>query len=290
MGIGVLLDVSYVLAKPFQSMFLALCAELGTIAVYPIAVHFGLTNGEAASIAMVGGADGPMVLFTSLTLAKHLFVPITVVAYLYLGLTYGGYPYLIKLMVPKRLRAITPTAPARQPQVTSMQKMMFVVVACTVLCFLFPVAAPLILSLFLGVAVREAGLTSFVDFIGGPVLYGSTFFLGLQLGVLCEAKTILNPQIFLLLLLGILALLLSGIGGILGGYVMYFIKKGDFNPVVGIAGVSCVPTTAKVAQKSVNEVAPEVLILPDALGANISGVLTTAIIAGIYTALVPLLK
>jgi oxaloacetate decarboxylase beta subunit len=290
MGIGVLLDVSYVLAKPFQSMFLALCAELGTVAVYPIAVHLGLTNGEAASIAMVGGADGPMVLFTSLTLSKHLFVPITVVAYLYLGLTYGGYPYLIKLMVPKRLRAINPTTPPRQPRISSMQKMMFVVVACTGLCFLFPVAAPLILSLFLGVAVREAGLTAFVDFIGGPVLYGSTFFLGLQLGVLCEANTILNPQIFLLLLLGILALLLSGIGGILGGYVMYFIKKGDFNPVVGIAGVSCVPTTAKVAQKSVNEVAPEVLILPDALGANISGVLTTAILAGIYTALVPLLK
>lgn len=139
-------------------------------------------------------------------------------------------------------------------------------------------------------AVREAGLTAFVDFIGGPVLYGSTFFLGLQLGVLCEANTILNPQIFLLLLLGILALLLSGIGGILGGYAMYFIKKGNFNPVVGIAGVSCVPTTAKVAQKSVNEVAPEVLILPDALGANISGVITTAILAGIYTALIPLLK
>jgi oxaloacetate decarboxylase beta subunit len=93
-----------------------------------------------------------------------------------------------------------------------------------------------------------------------------------------------------LLLLGILALLLSGIGGILGGYAMYFLKKGNFNPVVGIAGVSCVPTTAKVAQKSVNEVAPEVLILPDALGANISGVLTTAILAGIYTALIPLIK
>jgi carboxybiotin decarboxylase len=290
MGIGVLLDVSYVLARPFESMFIALCAELGTIATFPIAVACGLNYGEAASIAMVGGADGPMVLFTSLSLSKHLFVPITVVAYLYLGLTYGGYPYLIKLLIPKRLRGIKPAPPAKIVQVTTGEKLAFTVISCTILCLLFPVAAPLFLSLFVGVAVKEAGLTHFVEVIGGPILYGSTFFLGLLLGILCEANTILNPQIFLLLMLGILSLLISGIGGILGGYVLYFLKKGNYNPVVGIAGVSCVPTTAKVAQKSVNEVAPEVLILPEALGANISGVITTAIIAGIYITLIPFFR
>ena len=104
MGIGVLLDVGYVMARPFQSMIIALFAELGTIAVFPIAVGLGLTEQEAASVATIGGADGPMVLFTSLVLAKHLFVPITVVGYLYLGLTYGGYPYLIKWLIPKKLR------------------------------------------------------------------------------------------------------------------------------------------------------------------------------------------
>jgi Na+-transporting methylmalonyl-CoA/oxaloacetate decarboxylase beta subunit len=96
MGIGVLLDVGFVMARPFQSMILALFAELGTVATFPIAVALGMNYGEAASVAMIGGADGPMVLFTSLTLAKELFVPITVVGYLYLGLTYGGYPYLIR--------------------------------------------------------------------------------------------------------------------------------------------------------------------------------------------------
>jgi carboxybiotin decarboxylase len=290
MGIGVLLDVSYVLARPFESMFLALAAELGTVATFPIAVAAGLSYNDAASISMVGGADGPMVLFTSLTLSKDLFVPITVVAYLYLGLTYGGYPYLIKLMVPRRLRAIKPEAPRKTITVTSGEKLAFCVIACTVLCLLFPVAAPLFFSLFLGVAVKESGLTHFIDLVGGPILYGSTFFLGLLLGVLCEANTILNPQILVLLLLGILSLLLSGIGGILGGYALYFLKRGKYNPVIGIAGVSCVPTTAKVAQKSVMEVAPEVLILPEALGANISGVITTAILAGIYITLIPLLR
>jgi carboxybiotin decarboxylase len=289
MGIGVLLDVSYVLARPFESMFLALCAELGTVATFPIAVASGLSYNDAASISMVGGADGPMVLFTSLTLSKNLFVPITVVAYLYLGLTYGGYPYLIKALVPKRLRAIKPEQPAKPVVVSSGEKLTFCVIACTVLCLLFPVAAPLFLSLFVGVAVKEAGLTHFVKLIEGPILYGSTFFLGLLLGVLCEANTILNPQILILLLLGILSLLLSGIGGLIGGYMLYFLKRGKYNPVIGIAGVSCVPTTAKVAQKSVMEVAPEVLILPEALGANISGVITTAILAGIYITLIPLL-
>jgi Na+-transporting methylmalonyl-CoA/oxaloacetate decarboxylase beta subunit len=290
MGIGVLLDVSYVLARPFESMFIALCAELGTVATFPIAVAAGLSYNDAASISMVGGADGPMVLFTSLTLSKDLFVPITVVAYLYLGLTYGGYPYLIKLLVPRRLRGIKPAQPKKTVVVTSGEKLAFCVIACTVLCLLFPVAAPLFLSLFVGVAVKEAGLTHFAEVIGGPILYGSTFFLGLLLGVLCEANTILNPKILVLLLLGIVSLLLSGIGGIMGGYVLYFLKHGKYNPVIGIAGVSCVPTTAKVAQKSVMEVAPEVLILPEALGANISGVITTAILAGIYITLIPLLR
>ncbi|QQR72195.1 MAG: sodium ion-translocating decarboxylase subunit beta [Holophagales bacterium] len=287
MGIGVLLDVSYVLARPFESMFLALCAELGTIATFPIAMALGLKPGEAASIAMVGGADGPMVLYTSLTLSKHLFVPITVVAYLYLGLTYGGYPYLIKLLVPRRLRALKPAPPKKTVDITSGEKLAFSIVSCSVLCLLFPVAAPLFLSLFVGVAVKEAGLKHFVDIIGGPILYGSTFFLGLLLGVLCEANTILNPQVLLLLLLGILSLLLSGIGGIAGGYLMLLFKRGRYNPVIGIAAVSCVPTTAKVAQKSVWDEAPDVLILPEALGANICGVITTAIIAGIYITLVP---
>lgn len=289
MGIGVLLDVGFVLARPFLSMFLALCAELGTVATFPIAVAMGLNYREAASIAMVGGADGPMVLFTSLTLAKDLFVPITVVAYLYLGLTYGGYPYLIRALVPAKLRGLK-MPPKPIVKVTADEKLAFAVVGCTVLCLLFPSAAPLFLSLFVGVAVREAGLQYFVAFIDGPVLYGSTMFLGLLLGVLCEASTILNPKVLVLLVLGILALLLSGIGGIVGGYLAYYFSGRKINPLIGIAGVSCVPSTAKVAQKEVSLVRPDSIILPEALGANICGVITTAILTGIYVTLVPLLK
>jgi oxaloacetate decarboxylase beta subunit len=290
MGIGTMLDISYLLKKPIQSMFLALCAELGTFATLPVAHAFGLTLGESASVAMVGGADGPMVLFTSLSLAKNLFVPITVVAYLYLGLTYGGYPYLVKLMVPKRLRAIrVDTSKEPVKNYSPATKLSLAVVMCVVMCLLFPVASPLFFALFVGIAIRESGMKPLISFIEGPLLYGSTFFLGSLLGVLCEAHLLLDPKVLKLLLLGIFALLVSGIGGILGGYIMYFVKKGNFNPVVGIAAVSCVPTTAKVAQKIVSKDNPTSFILPDALGANVSGVITTAIITGIYITLIPYL-
>jgi len=285
MGIGALLDVGYVMARPFQSMFLALFAELGTVVVFPLAHALGLSLNDAAAVATIGGADGPMILFTSLILSDKLFVPITVVAYLYLGLTYGGYPYMIKLLVPRRIRGLK-MAPEPVREVTPGQKIAFCVAACTLLCLLFPVAAPLLLSLFVGVVVRESGLTKYADLFSGPLLYGATFFLGLLLGVLCEANTILDPDVALLLVLGILALAISGVGGLIGGYILYFASGRRFNPVIGIAGVSCLPTTAKVAQKCVAEVTPDAVILPHALGASISGVITSAVFAGIFIAVV----
>lgn len=292
MGIGCLLDISYLLRSPFSSMFLAFFAEAGTFLTIPIALLFGLTLKESASIAMVGGADGPMVLFASLSLAKDLFVPITVVAYLYLGLTYGGYPYLIKLMIPKRLRGKAIVRDPNKPLkvIKPSTKLYFAVVLCILLCLLFPVASPLFFSLFMGIAIRESGLTKIREFIEGPLLYGSTFFLGLLLGILCEAHLLLNPKVLMLLILGIIALFLSGVGGIVGGYLMYFIKRGNFNPAIGIAGVSCVPSTAKVVQKEVSKVNPSAIVLPEALGANISGVITTAIITGLYITLIPLIE
>lgn len=285
MGIGSLLDIGFVLQRPITSMVLALFAELGSFVTLPIAHAFGYTMKESAAIAIVGGADGPMVLFTSLKLAPHLFVPIAVVAYLYLGLTYGGYPYLIRALVPKRLRSLPMDPPKDQAVYTPLEKMSVAALMCVLLCFLLPVAAPLVFSLFFGIVVRESGLQAFQDLISGPILYGATMFLGLMLGVLCDANTIMDPKVLPLLLLGSLALLLSGVGGILGGYFMYFVSGGKVNPVVGIAGVSCVPTTAKVAQKVVAKDNPLAMIMPAALGANISGVITTAIIAGVFCSL-----
>jgi len=279
-GVGTLLDVGYVMQRPFTSMFLAICGELGTVIALPLGLMWGLPLNEAAATATIGGADGPMVLFASLILAPDIFVAITVVGYLYLGLTYGAYPHLVKALVPERMRAIQmPVEKLRA--ISGPEKMMFAVVACVLLSLLFPVAAPLFLSLFIGVVIRESGLTQFREVFSGPVLYGATFFLGLVLGVLCEASTILDPKVLILLALGIVALTFSAIGGLLGGYALWWFTGGRFNPVIGIAAVSCVPTTAKVAQKIVSQANPNAIVLPHALGVSISGVITSATFAAI---------
>jgi carboxybiotin decarboxylase len=284
LGIGTLLDVGFVMQRPFRSMFLAICAEAGTLVTFPLGVWLGLPANQAAATATIGGADGPMVLFASLILAPEIFVPITVVGYLYLGLTYGRYPYLIKAMVPKSIRGMRmPIEKVRA--ISSEEKLVFAVVTCVALCLLFPVAAPLFLAVFLGVVIRESGLTHFYDLFSNTVLYGATFFLGLLLGVLCEANTILNPTVLILLILGMTALLFSAIGGLLGGYVLYFASGRKYNPTIGIAAVNCVPTTAKVAQKEVSAVNPEEIILPHALGANVCGVITTAVFAAVLVTL-----
>jgi sodium ion-translocating decarboxylase beta subunit len=286
MGIGAITDLDYLLAKPMMSMMIALAAELGTILTLPIGVAAGLAPNEAASIALVGGADGPMVLYGSLMMAKDLFVPITVVAYLYLSVCYAGYPYLIKLLIPKRLRGIE-MDPAAIPEVSAGKKFAFSIVALAVLSLLFPVAAPLFASFFVGVAVKEAGVTRYVEFLSGPLLYGSTLFLGFVLGALLSAEVIMDSKVLLLLGLGMLALLLSGIGGLIGGLIYYKLSKKKVNPLIGIAGVSCVPTTAKVAQKCAAESNVFAMILPYAMGPCVAGVITTAIITGIYVSGVP---
>lgn len=288
LGIGSLLDVGFVMARPFKSMFVALCGELGTFVALPLGIWLGLSFADAAATATIGGADGPMVLFAALMLSQDLFVPITVVAYLYLGLTYGGYPFMIKALVPKHIRGL-PMPMEKTAPITPGEKILFAVVAATALCMLFPVASPLFLSLFTGVIIRESGLTHFQELFSNTILYGATFFLGLLLGVLCEASTILQPEVLVLLIIGIIALTFSGFGGLMGGYVLYFWykRKGiNYNPVIGIAAVSCVPTTAKVAQKCVSEVNPAAVIMPHALGCSISGVITSAVFAAVFITVV----
>lgn len=289
MGVGILCDAGYVMAYPFTSMLIALCAELGTILTFPIATNlFGLPASQAAAASIVGTADGPMVLFSAMILAPEIFVSITVMAYLYLSLCYAGYPYLIRLLIPKQYRGLKVKTTVKH-NITSKEKMIFSIVVCTVLCWLLPMAAPLLLSFFLGVAIRESGVTSYINMIESTFLYAATFFLGLMLGVLCDANTILNPTVLPLLILGFISLALSGIGGIGGGYLVYFINHRKFNPTIGIAGVSCVPSTAKIAQHEAAMVNKRVLILQFAMGACVCGVITSAILTGLYVAVIPML-
>ncbi len=282
-GIGALIDVGFIMRHPYVSATVALFAELGTLLTLPLAVMWGgYSLKEAASIALVGGADGPMVLFLSLKMAEDLFVPITVVAYMYLALAYAVFPHMVRLTIPKRLRGINMPADKKNANFSSGQKIAFAVFACVLLCFLFPVAAPLLFALFIGIVIRESGMEKFKYLVNEIILYIATLTLGILLGTLCEAQTIMNPKVLPLLVFGMMALMLSGVGGIIGGYFMYFVSGKKFNPVIGIAAVSCVPTTVKVAQKCAAEANPNAIIMHYAIGANFFGIITTAIIAALY--------
>ena len=284
MGIGVITDLDCLIARPFFSILIAVAAELGSILTFPLAVAFGFTYKEAAAIAIVGGADGPMVLFTSLELAKHLFVPISVIAYVYLSITYAVYPYMIKLLVPKRMQGIKMDLRSIR-KVSPRQKIVFAAVAGAVLSLLFPVAAPLFASFFIGTMVKDVKLTRYRKFLDEVVLSGSSFFLGFVLGALLSVQVVTDPRIVLIMILGMVSLLLSGIGGLIAGLIACRLSGGKINPLIGIAGVSCVPTTAKVAQKCALAVNKQAIILPFAMGPSVAGVITTAIIAGIYVGL-----
>ena len=286
-GIGAMCEVGFILARPWASMIVAIFAEMGSFITLVIGYKLGLPIGEAASVATIGGADGPMVLYTSLMLAPNLFVPISIIAYLYLSLTYAGYPYLIKLLVPKKYRGVE--VEIVHVGVGKTAKFIFIVITCGVLCLLLPVAAPLIMCFFLGLAVKEAEIEQFIKLLDETILYGATLFLGLLLGVLCEAQTILDPKVGLLIILGMVALFFSAVGGLLGGWVVYLATK-NYNPVIGIAGVSCVPTTAKLAQHAAHEANPFAMVLPLALGANISGVIVSAIATGVFISTISLVK
>ncbi|MDY2984057.1 MAG: Na+-transporting malonate decarboxylase, carboxybiotin decarboxylase subunit [Synergistes jonesii] len=287
MGIGVMSEVSFIIMNPFTSIFIALCAEAGTFIALVIGVYLGLAPQEAASVAIIGGADGPMVLFGSLMMAPKLFVPISIIAYLYLSLTYVAYPYLIKKLVPAKYRGIDLEYELLEvPQKTVF---IFCVIVCGLLCLILPVASPLIMSFFLGLIIKEAAIEPYQELLENTILYLSTLLLGLMLGTLCEASVLLDPKVFVLLIIGVLALFFSGIGGVAGGWLMYFIKKKKFNPLIGIAGVSCVPTTAKIAQHVAEEENPFAVILPMAMGANIAGVIVSAIATGVYVSTIGLI-
>ncbi len=288
LGIGAITELDFFIGNPKLSLMLAIPAELGTFLTFPIAIAMGFTPKESAAIAVIGGADGPMVLFASLQLAKNLFVPISIISYIYLSIVYSGYPYLIKALVPKKLRGI-PMKEMKIIKVSSGEKISFSIVTGTVLSLLFPVAAPLFVSFFLGVIIKESNVTRYVRFADEVILTGATLFLGFLLGCLLSADIVVNPQMFKLIILGFVALFLSGIGGLLGGYLACWLSKGKINPLIGIAGVSCVPSTAKVAHKCANEVNEEAFILPYAMGPNIAGVITTAILTAIYVTKVQLL-
>ncbi len=283
-GIGVMTDITFLMARPYLSFILAAFAELGTIVTLPIAINLGFTPRQAAAIALIGGADGPIVLYSSLRLAPKLFVPITVVGYLYLSILYIFQKGLDELTIPSRFMGIY-MDPTKLPKISPKEKLVFSIVVTALLSLLFPQASPLIVSFFLGVIIKEAGIRRYIRMLDEVILSLSTFILALTLGTLTTVDVIFDPIVLKILVLGIIALTLSSIGGSIGGLIMYYLSGGKINPLLGPAAVSCVPTTAKISHKLAVKHNPRNYLIVFAMGPNIAGVITTAIIASIYLAL-----
>ncbi|MEM2211214.1 MAG: sodium ion-translocating decarboxylase subunit beta [Nitrososphaerales archaeon] len=281
MGIGAITDLDFFITKPYTSFFLAVFAELGTIFTVPLAVAIGFNYKEAFSIATIGGADGPIVLFTSLKLAPHLFVPITTIGYLYLSLLFLFQKHLNRITIPLKMRSVF-MDPHTIKKVGKVEKILFDIVAGSILSFLFPAASPLIASFFLGNILKEAEIERLKRFLDDVILNGATLFLGFLLGILLTANVIIDIKILKIVILGFIALIISSVGGSIGGIIMYYLSKGKINALIGPAGVSCVPVTAKISQMEAFKINKRNYILPFAMGPNIAGVITTTIISGIY--------
>jgi Na+-transporting methylmalonyl-CoA/oxaloacetate decarboxylase beta subunit len=173
-------------------------------------------------------------------------------------------------------------------EVPSSEKFAFAIVAGVILSLVFPVAAPLFACFFFGVAVKKSNIARFREFLD-ILLSGSTLFLVFTLGALLNVAVVMDSRVLLILLvLGMVALLLSGVGGLITGLIARKLSGGKINPLIGIAAVSCGPSTAKVAQHRAMEVDETIMILPPAMGPRVAGVITTAILCGIYVTLVPL--
>jgi len=280
MGIGVLTDISFLLARPYVSMILAAFAELGTVFTFPLGTYLGLTTKQAASVALIGGADGPIVLFSSIAMAPELFIPITVVGYLYLSLLYLYHERLAEVVVPKSMAS--KIMPPSSVQVGRAEKIAFAIIVPVLLSAIFPSASPLLLAFFIGVLIREVGNERYVKLLDEVILSVSTFFLALVLGVSTTADVVMDPVVGKILLLGITALFLSSLGGMIGGIILSYLSKGKLNPLLGVAAVSCVPTTAKLAQKLAFKLNSDNYMIMELMGPNVAGVITTAIVAALY--------
>ena len=239
----------------------------------------GFTPAEAASIGIIGGADGPTAIFLTTKLAPKLLPAIAVAAYSYMALIPMIQPPLMRLVTTEKERSIKME---QLRNVSKTEKIIFPI-AVTVLCvLLLPSVAPLIGMLMLGNLFKESGVTERLSDTAQNALCNIvTIFLGVSVGATAKADNFLSPETLKIIALGLAAFMLSTLGGLLLGKLMCWITKGKINPLIGAAGVSAVPMAARVAQKEGQRANPSNFLLMHAMGPNVAGVIGSAVAAGV---------
>ena len=277
LGVGAMTDFGPLLANP-KSLLLGAAAQLGVFVAFFGAVALGFTGPEAASIGIIGGADGPTAIFLTTKLAPQLLGPIAIAAYSYMALIPFIQPPLMKLCTTQKMREVK-MEQARE--VSKTEKIIFPIVVATFVILLLPSTAPLIGCLMLGNLFRECGVTDRLsDTAQNALMNIVTIFLATSVGATMVAQNFLNFETLKIILLGLFAFGISTVGGLAGGLVMYKTSGGKINPLIGSAGVSAVPMAARVSQDVGRKYNKNNYLLMHAMGPNVAGVIGSAIAAG----------
>ena len=281
MGIGAMTDFGPMIANP-SSMLMGAAAQLGIFITFTVAVLIGFTGEEAASIGIIGGADGPTAIYVTTKLAPHLLASIAVAAYSYMALIKIIQPPIIKLLTTKKERGIVME---QLRPVSKTEKVIFPLVVTGIVGVLLPSAIPLIGMLMLGNLFRESGVVPrLAKTASNELINIVTILLGVLVGSKATADTFLTQQTLLILVIGVVAFALGTAGGVLIGKLMCVVTKGKVNPIIGAAGVSAVPMAARIAHNVGQEENPNNYLLMHAMGPNVSGVIGSAVAAGVLLA------
>ena len=277
-GVGAMTDFAPLIANP-KSLLLGAAAQLGIFVAFLGALLLGFTGPEAASIGIIGGADGPTSIFLATKLAPHLLGAIAVSAYSYMALVPVIQPPIMRLLTTKEQRMVKME---QLRPVSKTEKIIFPIVVTIAVSLILPSAGTLVGMLMFGNLLKEVASTNrLADVASNAMMSIITILLGVSVGASTSAEKFLNFKTLGILALGLFAFIVGTAGGVLFGKVMYYLSGKKINPLIGAAGVSAVPMAARVVQKVGQEECPTNFLLMHAMGPNVAGVIGSAIAAGV---------
>ena len=283
LGVGAMTDFGPLIANPI-SFLLGAAAQFGVFGAFFLAMLIGFNDMQAASIAIIGGADGPTSIYLAMKLnQKELLGPIAVAAYSYMALVPIIQPPIMKALTTEKQRKIKME---QLREVSKRERILFPIIVTIVVALLLPSTAPLIGMLMLGNLFRESGVVrQLQETASNALMYIVVIFLGTSVGGTTSAENFLTVATIKIVILGLLAFAIATAAGVLFGLLMMKVTKGKVNPLIGAAGVSAVPMAARVAQKVGAEADPTNFLLMHAMGPNVAGVIGTAVAAGVFMAI-----
>lgn len=279
--LGASTDFGPLLANP-KTILLGGAAQFGIFVAFFLSVMWGMTPQEAASVGIIGGADGPTALFLTTRLAPHLLPAIALAAYSYMALVPIIQPPIIRALTTKKERLVKMT---ENRKVSETEKILFPIIVTIFVSLLVPSATPLVGCLMLGNLIKEIKVVpNITKVLQNAMMYGVTIILGLTVGAKATGELFLSVSTLKITLLGLIAFAGGTAAGVLMGKVMYKLSGGKINPMIGAAGVSAVPMAARVVQKEGQREDPSNYLLMHAMGPNVAGVIGSAIAAGVLLA------